>query len=231
MKISRISILFMIAMLISKNALARRRRTSRNLDDDAGKATEDNSTETLNYQSEEDLNKKLKDFQQAKAKKSSAIGDELSEADIYKFLGEEIKLKNSLDTITAKYGEVSTQRADALHKLGRVVYKLKKFEDALAISKEIVTIYEQVYGYEHIKTSEALGNLASASFRLQLHDHCALAMYRALHIIIKKFGEDSKEVLLHRAKMLTFNISDGETSEGLDYESAMEKYDHLKNEL
>ena len=36
---------------------------------------------------------------------------------------------------------------------------------------------------------------------------CRVSMNRALHIFIAVYGEDSNEVLLHRAKMLTFQVS------------------------
>ena len=36
---------------------------------------------------------------------------------------------------------------------------------------------------------------------------CRVSMNRALHIFIEVYGEDSNEVLLHRAKMLTFQVS------------------------
>lgn len=31
-------------------------------------------------------------------------------------------------------------------------------------------------------------------------------MERALYILIKEFGDDGKEVMMHRAKMLTFQV-------------------------
>jgi hypothetical protein len=77
-----------------------------------------------------------------------------------------------------------------LHSLGRAVYRLERFEEALKHSKgihlrvteflsisfyslpsfyflEIIRIHENLYGIDHKKTADALGNLASVSFRLK----------------------------------------------------------------
>ena len=58
-----------------------------------------------------------------------------------------------------------------------------------------------------IKRISALGNVGSVSFRLGRVEDCRVAMNRALHIMIMEYGDDSKEVLLHRAKMLTFQVT------------------------
>lgn len=57
-----------------------------------------------------------------------------------------------------------------------------------------------------LKCCLALGNVGSVSFRLGRFQDCRVAMNRALHIMIMEYGDDSKEVLLHRAKMLTFQV-------------------------
>ena len=120
------------------------------------------------------------------------------------------------------FGEFSEERAKMIHSLGRTVYKLGKFAEALAHSKQIVHIYEQMYGVNALETSAALGNVASVSYKLKDMVTCELTMLRALYIILNEFknkgGEGSKEVLMHRAKMMTFGLKTGETSKGISYE-------------
>jgi len=65
--------------------------------------------------------------------------------------------------------------------------------------------------------------LGAVSYRVNAKVDCELAMKRALYIIIRKFGDESKEALLHRGKMLTFGIADAETTAGLSYEEYLEE--------
>ena len=235
-----ILIAFITLLLLLNHAESRRRKSHSSSNDDesneiqsgettSNKSPDEKDIDTIKYDNKEDLNRKIKKLQNAKKKSYSKEGDEeIDEIDRSKYLIEEQKLRVLLDKAVAQHGDLSSQKSEILHKLGRVIYKLKKMDEALEISKEIVRINEEIYGVEHIKTADALGNVGSVSFRLKLQDLCELVMYRALHIIIKKYGVDAKETLLHRAKMLTYQIKDGETSKGLDYETASELYSHVE---
>ena len=118
------------------------------------------------------------------------------------------------------FGDASEEYAKMIHSLGRVVYKLERYEDAKRYALEIVRIYETLHGVDHYEMAKALGNVGSVSYRLQDMETCAKAMSRALDIILRKFDydENSKEVLMHRAKMLTFGLDKEAGSMGISHQ-------------
>mmetsp|Transcript_20093 Transcript_20093/g.20204 ORF Transcript_20093/g.20204 Transcript_20093/m.20204 type:complete len:219 (+) Transcript_20093:79-735(+) len=181
--------------------------------------------DVLEYSSKEELNEKLKSI---KSKQSHDVDEELTSEEIASLLEEEKIYKKGVNKAIRDFGEISENTAKALHKLGRVVYKLKKYSEAMDISKRILKIHENMYGKEHVKTADALGNLGSAAYRVGAYELCAYAMKRMLYILLEAYGEDSKEVLRQRARMLTFQIKEGRESEGLSADEAEEEYEHLE---
>ena len=110
---------------------------------------------------------------------------------------------------------------------GKTVYYLGELYEALKISKRILTIYEKMYGFESLKTANALGNVGSVSRRLNDTENCHRAMYRALNIFRNIYdasvGEEqrdkaAKTVMRHRAQMYQFDMTDWEVSLGITYE-------------
>lgn len=151
----------------------------------------------------------------------TSLDETPSEEEMREFRKEELRTRLTEDDIIAQYGKVSLQYAQYLHRLGRSIYKQERYEDVFDISKEIVSIHEKIDGPEHENTARALGNLGSAAYRLEKWTICHDAMNRALYVWIAKYGEESKEVLLHRGKMLTFHVPFAKTTMGISYEDYM----------
>lgn len=181
-------------------------------------SSSDDDVETIS--SDGELSTLLKDMT-----KNAKLSDELTSDEKLKLRKEELRIRLSEDDIVQKFGKVSLQYADYLHKLGGNIHKQQDFEQSYVISKQIVEIHEKLDGPESENTARALGNLGSASFRLKHARECEVAMNRALYIWLQRYGENSKEVLLHRGKMLTFQVPFAKTSMGLSYD------DYLYNEL
>lgn len=95
------------------------------------------------------------------------------------------------------------------------MYKQKKYDETLSIAREIIRLNEFNYGSEHIKYGEALSNIGSVYYRLSDYSRCATHMLRSFMITKSTYGEDSKEALIMRGKLLTFHVPDGETTEGI----------------
>lgn len=181
-------------------------------------ASEDDDVETISSNTE--LSNRLKDMT-----KNAKLNEELSSEEKLQLRKEELRIRLTEDDIVEKFGKVSLQYADYLHKLGRSLHKQQDFEQSYLISKQIVEIHEKLDGPESENTARALGNLGSASFRLKRTRECEVAMNRALYVWLQRYGENSKEVLLHRGKMLSFQVPFAKTSMGLSYD------DYLYNEL
>lgn len=116
------------------------------------------------------------------------------------------------------YGDESIQKIEALHNLGRTVFALGDFKESFNIAKQIVELHEKLDGPEHIKTGRALSNLGVSAFKYNKQRECELAMLRSLYIFEEEYGVESKEVLLHRGRMMTFKVPDGEFTEGLSHD-------------
>ena len=58
---------------------------------------------------------------------------------------------------------------------------------------------------------------------VEYNTECNLALRRGLHILIKIYGRESKEVLMQRGRMLTYHVPDSEHSEGLSYQEYLEE--------
>lgn len=189
----------------------------------AGKAKKtasenDDNVETISSNSA--LSDRIKDLS-----KAAKLSDELTSEEKLKLRKDELRIRLTEEDIVAKFGKVSLEYADYLHKLGGNLHKQQDFEQSYVISKQIVEIHEKLDGPESENTARALGNLGSASFRLNRARECEVAMNRALYIWLERYGENSKEVLLHRGKMLTFQVPFAKTSMGLSYD------DYVFNEL
>lgn len=130
----------------------------------------------------------------------------------------EAELKKKVQSATKAHGKDSHERANALHALGQNLYNQEKFTEVVDTAKEIVRIHEKRDGPESKKTADALGNLASVSFQIGDFVTCHYSMRRALHILLQLYPEESKEILVHRARMLTFQVPHAKIDRGLSYE-------------
>ena len=183
----------------------------------------------VDYTDEEDKLRKLGQLK-AKMKAEQPVGDNEEEIARKKaaLAAEEDGLRKNVLRAVLNHGEFSKEQADALHKLGRNVYQQGKFDDVMEVAEHIVTIHEKIDGPEAMITAEALGNVGSVAYRLGRTKQCRVAMERALYIIIKTFGAESKEVLLHQGKMLTFQIKDAQQLSGMSHADYLE---YLEDEL
>ena len=186
-------------------------------------STKANEEIQVTYANEEEKERKIRELRE-----KLIMDDQPDPAEIKKkmdaLVAAEEGLRNNVYRALLNHGEFSKEKANALHILGRNVYQQGKFEEVATIATEILKIHETLDGPEALITAEALGNVASVSFRMGRKKPCELAMDRALHIMIQQYGAQSKEVLLHRGKMLTFQIPNADNQErvGMSYNAYLE---------
>lgn len=208
MRLAFLALLVVVLVLIEPTMAKRSSRSK--------KVSKDPEETEVRFTSQEDLDSKMADLQKKKQKKG-AFDEDLSQEELAKLKEAEVVLKKKLKKAAASFGEMSHEKAKALHALGGNWFKQGRFNDLLQISKEIVEIHETLDGPEAEITGRALGNVGATAFRLKRHRDCELSMKRALYIILKIYGEDSKEALLHRGRMLTFSVPDAERTVGWSY--------------
>ena len=167
----------------------------------------------------ESLNKAAEVEARASAKAEKKKADETK-----KLEKEVIAFEKKAELAKEGFGEDSDEYATMLHTLGRNVYKLGRYDEALKYAHEVVRIYGVLYGVESLEMAKALGNVGSVSYRIKDMETCERAMKRALAIVLREanYDEGSKEALMHRAKMLTFGLESGHNSMGISHEEYME---------
>lgn len=117
------------------------------------------------------------------------------------------------------HGDVSIEKATALDKLGRVVFKLGKYEELLELSYEIAAIKEQLLGVDHVEVGAALRNIGTITGKLQRWGACRRVLLRALRIHTIHYEKGSKEMAVLQAKMHQCGLNeDFLQSEGTSYE-------------
>ena len=168
---------------------------------------------------ENQLEEKLSTMNKPDAR--SKAKDDKKKADERKKLEKELEaFEKKAELAKDGFGDTSDEYAKMIHALGRVVYKLGRYEDAKFYALEIVRIYETLYGVDDYEMSKALGNVGSVAYRLKDMKTCARVMSRALDIVLKEvnYDEGSKEALMHRAKMLTFGLEKEAKGMGISHE-------------
>jgi hypothetical protein len=117
------------------------------------------------------------------------------------------------------HGDVSLEKAAALDRLGRVVFRLGKYEQLLELSYEIVAIKEQLLGVDHVEVGAALRNIGTVTGKLQRQDECRRVLLRALKIHKIHYQPGSKDMAVLQAKMHQCGlVEDFLHSDGTSYE-------------
>jgi hypothetical protein len=147
----------------------------------------------ISYTTNSDLTNKINDL---KAEKMKLAQDEIQPDELIALKNEELQLKKNVLKAALDFGDESREKASALHALGRNMYKQGKYDTVYNIAKEITLLHEKFDGSEHINTASALGNVGSVAYRIGDKNECYYSMNRALYILIKIYGHDSKEVII-----------------------------------
>lgn len=204
-------------------AKRRRRRAS---SAPKAKVTDQQATDKKQYVDDEieeeivqqdDINKKINTMNKNLGEPQEMTDEEYEEFKIIKGKEQAEAMKN-LYRAKANHGEDTRPVADALHRLGKVLYEQVKFEEAFEVAKEVLRIHTKLYGPDDEETMKALGNFGSVACRMNRQTVCDLVMYRMMDIAIKLYGKESKQALLQRGRLLTFKVPHGDKHEGIDQE-------------
>lgn len=125
---------------------------------------------------------------------------EITEDQLIGILMEEKRQKNRLAKIVeavASGEKKILSKLPVLQDLGRVLYKLEKYEDALEISQEVAKINADEFGSVDRRTIAAVTNVASTMFRLGRKEECRVIMKEMFPLQLERFGLGSKEVSFH----------------------------------
>lgn len=124
-------------------------------------------------------------------------------------LWEEKKQRKRVQNLVSQVdagAKTQLSKIPALHDLGRVLYKLDKFDDALEISREVAEIYAREYGRADRRTISAFINVASTLNRLGSTEECHTIMKGMFPAQLDRFGIGSKEVAFHIGIIIEYKV-------------------------
>ena len=226
--LSKLMLISLVLLLLLSNVPVtegKRKKQKKSLFKDRSKAEKDKDSsdyaapevEEIKFSSDEEKQEILAKMQ-AEKNKAQKVGDQPISSDKARELKtEERQLRRELGDVSMQFGEITTQRATVLHKIGRNLYGQQRYNDVWQVSLDILKIHEMLDGPESVKTAMALSNVAQAAFRTQRREECGHMAYRHLYIMLKEKGRESKEVLMARARLMQYHFADGETSNGMSY--------------
>lgn len=195
-----------LLVLTCSEAASSEKKTSSSAASEKKAISNEEEFEEKSFKSKEDLtsyvktlNAKIEDIGQKPSKRLTEFNSFPDESDLVqeemkKLRKEELGLRIKLRDIEEEFGVISEEYAAGLHRYGKNLHSQQRYDDLYTIAKEIVRIHEVLDGPEHYHTGRALDNLGTAAYRIKNQEECNTAMYRALHIFMKKFGEESKQV-------------------------------------
>jgi tetratricopeptide (TPR) repeat protein len=198
------------------------------------------ATEVQARPSEEFLQQKLKEHNEMKEDKN----------DPAVLAKEERVLRQKQAGNREMYGEVSEEHAKALSNLGKNIYKQGRHAEALEISMDVLSIQETLYAdgptysfdetkkrrkadyakYDHEKIYSGLLNVANVAVKMGLREEALYTHLRALNIVIKVHGPQSKEDVRHRAYMHNHGFKEEASDvdeKGYTYTQFMKKWKAL----
>ena len=164
--------------------------------------------------SKDAVEKKINELNKERIVKASAKKDDKE------LVKDERKFRNLLKSNIKKYGKNSKEVSKTLNDLGRALYLQGKLEEALDVSVNVLAITEHIYAgaatgldddiedqmYDNENIAMSLGNVANVAFKLQLTELVDLTSNRQLYIVLKVYGEKSKEDVRQRAIMLQHEV-------------------------
>ena len=154
MNLSKLSLLLTLAILLlscidcidaAKSTGGRRRKKK------AKKNGENTAEDSVVYTSEAD---KLIKLAEMKKKMAQEEKRDPNDASVIALQTDEIKLRKDLLRAIVNHGDVSAEKATALHLLGRNLYHQQKYELVVEVSQEIVKIHEKVDGPESVQVAQ-----------------------------------------------------------------------------
>lgn len=232
MNLNAFTLIYFIILFISIPAIeCKKQKNGVNTLESTTSANRDEDVDTIVFTDEADKLKKINELKQ------KTLEDRRDKARVekakLKLESDEISLKKGVMRAVLNHGDDSKEKAIALHKLGRNLYQQDRFDEAFEMSFEISRIHSVIDGKDSLAYADALGNVGSVANRMNDKRLCEAVMKRQLRILLDHHGSESKEVLIQRARMLSFRIQDGETSEGMGqetYEKEMEGIDATNKE-
>lgn len=230
-----LSVVF-LGCLLSFSVIATSRRRRGN----APQGSRDNRKEDMKKKSErntvlftDSLNPSQEELQSALPHLASSLRnkDNLSDEEEMKLNSQIRELVEDVRFAVNNFGDVSLEKAAALDKLGRVVFKLGKYEELIELSHEIVSIKESILGVDHKEVGGALKNIGTLYCKLDRLEEATRVLLRSLRIHKLHYQEGSKELALMFAKMHQCGLSEKFHSEGLTYEEYMGEEEYNSAEL
>lgn len=185
----------------------------------------DGEEDVIKFNSEEDMKRKMAKLKQLRS--HDGKDPILSDAELRELQDKEKELRKNVLRAALHHGDVSHEKAAAMHAMGRNLFKQQRYSSIYVIAWDILRIHEILDGPDSPEYTKALTNVASTAWKLNEREVARILTRRQLQIH-RDHGEseEGKEVMYTRARLLSYK--GGKEEVGLTHDEFKElvtKYD------
>ena len=176
----------------------------------------DGEDDVIKFSSEADAERKIKKLQELRKFEKEPV---VSDSDLHELKVEEKKLRKAVMREAMNYGDISSEKAAAMHLLGRNLFKQQRYSLIYALSWDILHIHEKLDGVTSRKYAQAITNVASTAWKLGEKDAARILSRRQLGVW-QEMGEDEweKDIMTTRARLLSYQDPTGKEVPGSSHE-------------
>lgn len=181
---------------------------------------EDGEEDTITFKSDADKERKMKKLKELRRNDKD---QELSDEEMKKLRSEAVELRKNVLRAALNHGEMSREKATAMHALGRNIFKQKQYSLIYALSWDILKIHEELDGNDSDAYAKALTNVGSTAWKLGEGDVARITMLRQLGIHREHgLDEGGKEIMTTRARLMSYQHKDQKPGEGYSHHEFLE---------
>jgi len=173
----------------------------------------DGEDDIINFTSEADAERKIKKLQELRKFEKEPI---ISDSELAELTTEALKLRKAVMREAMNHGDISHQKAKAMHLLGRNLFKQQKYSLIYALSWDILHIHEKLDGVNSRAYAQAITNVASTAWKLGERDAARILSRRQLGIWQENDEDEwEKNIMTTRARLLSYQDRNGKDVPGM----------------
>jgi hypothetical protein len=184
-------VFFVIVLLVLNNVNVSAKRRRKNGKNPRAEPLSTEGDDVIRYKNDEDLRDRVEKVKQKiqQQRNEDKVDRKVMESKV-----------EALKAGISAYRKNSKEQINHLHELGKWLYKLENFEEALSVSISILRWNSAKFGPDSIEFAKALGNTAVVLRNLNPPDwhNYKLAMKRSLYIHLEYYGKGIKSDLQPR---------------------------------
>ena len=167
------------------------------------KLGEGDEEDIITFTSEEDKMRKMEKLSELRG--SDGKNKELTDFERQELENEEKQLRKNVLRASLHYGDISKEKAKAMHALGKNLFRQAKYSYIYTISWDILALHEKLDGPDSMEFHQAITNVASTAWKLGEREPARILSRRQLGILQEQGKDEAgKEIMMIRARLLSY---------------------------